>query len=102
MRVALETFIMENQKFDNVTLPPFIQQLIDRGFDAGLEKGMKIGLKVGMHQEKREMIFKLAVRAGITLAEEDRARIDECEHPAMLDRWLDNALTAKTAAELFA
>ena len=90
MRSALETLIMANQQFEDVTWPPFVQQIIDRSEAKG------------MHKAKREMIFKLALRAGIALAEEDRARIEKCEDLAMLDRWIDNALTTKTAAELFA
>ena len=102
VRIALETFIMANQQFEGVTWPPFAQQLIDRGEAAGLQKGMEKGMEKGMHQAKREVIVKLALRAGITLAEEDRVRIEECEDLAMLDRWIDSALTSKTAAELFA
>jgi hypothetical protein len=98
MRSALEALIMANQQFEDVTWPPFAQQLIDRGEAAGLQKGME----KGMHRAKREVVFKLALRAGIALAEEDRARIEKCEDLAMLDRWIDNALTSKTAAELFA
>ena len=102
MRSALETLIMANQQFEDVTWPPFVQQIIDRSEAKGMQKGMEKGVQKGIYQAKREMIFKLALRAGIALAEEDRARIEECEDLAMLDRWIDNALTSKTAAELFA
>jgi hypothetical protein len=37
----------------------------------------------------------------LALGEEERARIDACDNPATLDRWLDNAFGAKTAADLF-
>ena len=46
--------------------------------------------------------LQLLVRTGISLAEEDRTRIATCADVATLDRWFDNALAAKTAADVFA
>jgi hypothetical protein len=34
------------------------------------------------------------------LTEDDRARIQACEDPATLDRWIENVLGAKTAADV--
>lgn len=55
-----------------------------------------------MHKTKRELILKLALRSGITLTEEERARVKNCDDATSLDQWLINALTSKTTAELFA
>jgi hypothetical protein len=56
-------------------------------------KGRTEGLKAAL--------LKLVARVGLALSEDERARIDACDDPATLDRWLDNAFAAKTAADLF-
>jgi len=56
-------------------------------------KGRAEGLKAAL--------LKLVTRVGLALGDEERARIDACDDPAVLDRWLDNAFGAKTAADLF-
>ena len=56
-------------------------------------KGRAEGLKAAL--------LKLVARVGVALSEDERARIDACDDPALLDRWLDNAFGAKTAADLF-
>lgn len=69
--------------------PPFALKLKAIGRVEGRAEGLKTAL------------LKLVARAGLTLGEEERARIEECNDPAVLDRWVDNAIEAKTAAELF-
>jgi hypothetical protein len=41
------------------------------------------------------------VRARIELTEDDRTRIQACHDTVVLDRWVDNVLVAKTAADVF-
>jgi hypothetical protein len=84
MRQALEAMIMERQTQAKATFPPFAQQLIDRGKLEG----------------ERGALLRLVARAGITLSEEERARVDACTDLATLDRWVDNVLGAKTAADV--
>ena len=85
---ALEVLIMERQSEAKATFPPFAQQLIDRGMREGELKG------------KRGTLLRLVARAGIALTEDDRARIEACTDAAVLDRWVDNVLGAKTAADV--
>ena len=73
--------------------PPFVVKLKEIGRAEGLAKGEAKGL--------RTALLKLVARAGPTLTEDERARIDGCDDPAVLDRWLDNLHEAKTAADLF-
>jgi hypothetical protein len=87
-RRALEALIMERQTEGKATFPPFAQQLIERGKLEGKLEG------------KREALLRFLTRAGIALSDSDRVRIDACTDPATLDRWLDNMLGAKTAAEV--
>jgi hypothetical protein len=72
------------------TLPTFAQQLVDRGEIAGEIKAT------------RGTLLRLVARAGITLSEDERARVDACTDLATLERWVDNVLGAKTAADVLA
>jgi hypothetical protein len=92
MRRALEALIMERQTQAKATFPPFAQQLIDRGKLEGLREGKVEGT--------RGVLLRLVARAGIALSEDDRARVDACTDLATLDRWVDNVLGAKTAADV--
>ncbi len=58
------------------------------------EKGKRLGL--------RDALLRLTARAGIALTDEDRARVEACDVEATLERWVENVLGAKTAADVFA
>ncbi len=88
VRRALEALAMERQIEGKATLPPFAQKLIERGIREGELKGL------------RDALLRLVVRAGLTLSENDRARIQACEDTATLDRWIESVLGAKTAADV--
>ncbi|WP_437332600.1 hypothetical protein [Sorangium sp. So ce394] len=92
MRQALEALVMERQIEGEATFPPFVQKLIDRGKLEGMREGELKG--------KRDTLLRLLARAGIVLTENERARVQACTDMAILDRWLDNVLGAKTAAEV--
>jgi predicted transposase YdaD len=103
---------MERMTQAKATFPPFAQQLIDRGKLEGLREGelkgklegiregeLK-GIREGELKGKRGALLRLLARAGITLTEEERARIEACTDAPTLDRWIDNVLGAKTAADV--
>ncbi|WP_437995528.1 hypothetical protein WMF26_30120 [Sorangium sp. So ce185] len=104
MRQALEALIMERQIEGEATFPPFVQKLIDRGMREGKLEGMREGKLEGMREGelkgKRDTLLRLLARAGIVLSENESARIQACTDIAILDRWIDNVLGAKTAAEV--
>lgn len=87
---------MERQAHDKATFPAFAQQLIDRGKVEGLLEGKLEGKLEGT----RGVLLRLAARAGITLSDGDRARVEACTDLATLDRWVDNVIDAKTAANV--
>jgi hypothetical protein len=91
MRRALEALV-ERQTEGKATFPPFAQQLIERGKLEGLQQGKLEG--------RREALLRFIARAGITLTENDHARIHACDDVATLDRWSDNVLGAKTASDI--
>lgn len=82
MRAALEDLVMNQPHAEQINLPPFLEKIAQ--------------------QREVELILKLVARNGLVLTEDERARITACTELATLDRWFDNAVTAKTAAELFA
>jgi hypothetical protein len=90
MRRALETLVMERQTEGKATFPPFAQQIFERGIQEGELKGL------------RDALVRLLARAGIALTEDDRARVAACADTATLDRWIENVLGAKTAADVLA
>jgi hypothetical protein len=104
MKRALEKLVMERQTQGKPTFPPFAQELMERFFRHGELKGLHEGRLEGKLEGKleglREALLRLVARAGIALTEEDRARIQACDDAATLDRWIDNVLGAKTAADV--
>ncbi len=98
MRRALEALIMERQAEAKATFPVFAQQLIDRGKVEGLREGEIKGKLEGA----RGVLLRLVARAGIAFSDDDRARVHACTDLATLDRWVDNVLGAKTAADVLA
>ncbi|WP_437782049.1 hypothetical protein [Sorangium sp. So ce1097] len=92
MRQALEALVMERQTEGEATFPPFVQKLVDRGKLEGRREGRLEG--------KRDTLLRLLARAGIVLTEDESARIQACTDVATLDRWIENVLGAKTAAEV--
>jgi hypothetical protein len=112
LRRALEALIMERMTQAKATFPPFAQQLIDRGKVEGklegiregklegIREGKLEGIREGELKGKRDALLRLLTRAGIALSEDDRARIEACTDAATLDRWVDNVLGAKNAADV--
>ncbi len=94
MQRALQELVMERQTQGKVQFPPFMQQIVDRSKLEGFRDGKLDGL--------REALLRLIARAGLTLTESDRARIQACEDAGTLDRWVENVLGAKTAADVLA
>lgn len=92
MRRALEALVMERQSQGKATFPPFAQKIFERGISEGFHDGELKG--------KRELLLRLLERAGIALSTNERDRILACEDSATLDRWAENVLRAKTAADV--
>jgi hypothetical protein len=84
MQRALEALVMQRQTEGQTNFPPFAQQIFDRGAREG----------------KRDALLRLLARAGIALNETERARIDACTDPEILDHWIDNVIGAKTAGDV--
>jgi hypothetical protein len=68
---------------------PFVSQMRLQGREEGEAKGMA------------KAILKVLGRRGIEVDDDSRNRIEACGDAAVLDAWLDRAVTAATVSELF-
>lgn len=68
----------------------------------GKAEGKLEGKAEGKLEGKAEALRLLLAHRGIALMEEERERIVACTDGAQLDRWFERALTATSAAEIFA
>jgi hypothetical protein len=121
LRRALETLVMDRQTEGKTPDLPFVQEIFERGSRAGELKGLREGKLDGLREGKldglregelkglregkldglRDALLRLLGRAGIRLTEDDHTRIQACTDAATLDRWIENVLGAKTAADVF-
>jgi hypothetical protein len=95
--------------------PQTQQRLIDKGLERGLEKGLERGLEKGLERglekglergrlegqltEARKALRRVLAGRQLTPSQTDQARIDACPDLATLERWLDQAITARTGTE---
>jgi hypothetical protein len=73
----------------------------ERGKAEGKAEGTAEGKALGKAEGKAEALLKILMRRGFTLTAEQRRHIVECIDLAMLEHWLDRALTVGSAEELF-
>jgi hypothetical protein len=72
----------------------FIEKIHDDGIAEGEAKGKAEG--------KAEAVLRLLDIRGLAPSQEQRQRVTASTNPAQLDQWFDRAITARTAAEVFA
>jgi hypothetical protein len=101
MQRALEALVMERQAEGETKFPPFVQRIFEQGIHEGEMKGRLEGELEGELKGRRDTLLRLLARVGITLTEDEIARVRACDDPALLDRWVDNVLGAKTASDVF-
>jgi predicted transposase/invertase (TIGR01784 family) len=64
-------------------------------------EGLEEGHRSGLVEAKRDALLRVLTQREFTLTEDARARITACADVTMLDQWFDNALAAKTIADVF-
>lgn len=83
--------------------PEVQQQWLDQGVEKGLEQGVEQGIEKGMEMgrlaEARAVLRRLLVRRQLALGVDELARIEACDDLATLERWLEQSLSAETAAD---
>ncbi len=86
LKRAIEVMIMEQKAQDKIiVMPPFMQALIDDG----------------AIKNSRSTLLRQLKRAGIELTNAQRTRIETCSDLSLFERWTDNIIGAKTAADVF-
>jgi hypothetical protein len=81
------------------------QELSDfekRAEERGEVRGEVRGEARGEVRGRVESLLRVLTARGITVSKEARAAIVSCTDPAVLDRWLDRAVTAATLDDVFA
>jgi hypothetical protein len=68
----------------------FVERIHDQGEAKGEVKG------------KAEALLRLLDKRGLALSDEQRKKVGDCTDTAQLDVWFDRAVTASSAAEVFA
>lgn len=79
-----------------------LRNLLQRAGYEDLDAVLASGRGVGRVEEARRLLRRVLERRGLGLEAESSARIDACDDSAQLERWLDAALDATSAAEVFA
>lgn len=76
-----------------VEIPPFLQEYVEQGISQGISQGEL--------KHSRTMLERMVHRAGIVLTDELKMRIEACTDVVVLDKWIENAIDATTAADVF-
>ena len=76
--------------------------LVRDGYHKGIREGKREGIREGKSAGKAESVLMLLEARGVKLSPSLRDQILSCDDPATLDRWFRNAVSATTAAEVFA
>ncbi|GAB3992501.1 hypothetical protein GCM10029992_01640 [Glycomyces albus] len=73
----------------------------DEGRAEGRFEGRAEGRAEGATGEARRMFYLAVEGLGLTLSRADRERVEACQDPTQIERWLRKALKASNSAELF-
>ncbi|MEV6739384.1 hypothetical protein AB0N14_21615 [Streptomyces sp. NPDC051104] len=80
----------------------FTSPLSEEIRDEGRDEGRTEGRTEGHIQRQAEDILRILDRRTIPLTDADRERVTSCKDLGTLTRWFDRAITATSAAEIFA
>jgi len=80
------------------TMPEYQSDFARKYVAQGREEGREEGRREALCAAIRRVIG----RRGLVLGEEQSARLDACADLAQLDAWLDRAVVAHDASEVFA
>src|SRR5690349_6647061 len=77
------------------------EEIMTLSFDRGEKQGFDRGEKQGFDRGKREALLAILEARGISVDPETRGKIEACQDPAMLHRWVSRAVSITKATELF-
>ena len=73
----------------------------DQGIEIGRDQGIEIGRDQGRHQEARDNLLEILELRGLTVAAEERARIESEMSLEQLRLWLKRAVGAVSLQDVF-
>jgi hypothetical protein len=76
-----------------------MQHTWEHARELGLKEGLETGREEGQVLQARAALRHLLARRALATSAADEAKIDRCTDLRTLNHWLDQALTAETAAE---
>lgn len=76
-----------------------IQQVRDLA-DAKLAEGLARGEAIGVAKGRRAALLAVLSARGLSVSEQDRARIEGEDDATILDRWIGRATTASSVEEV--
>lgn len=79
----------------------FSRQLIAEGLAEGRVEGRAEGRAVGLAEGRGEAVLRVLDKRGVAISAEQRACVEACTDLDQLDLWLDRAVTAADASEVF-
>jgi len=80
----------------------FVESFVNVGIEKGLEQGQEQGMVEGTIRAKAEGMLTILDARQLRPTKDQRGQVNATTDLAQLDRWFDRALTADTAAEVFA
>jgi hypothetical protein len=83
-------------------MQPGLEKFFSEAQRQNFERGRAEGEAKGRAEGEAAALLKIVTRRGLTLTVEQRRRIMGCTDVAMLERWLDRALSVSSVAELLA
>jgi hypothetical protein len=94
--------LMATTEWKSDFVESFVNVGIEKGLEQGLEQGREQGIVEGAIRAKAEGALKVLDARDLKPTQDQRGQVDAATDLAQLDRWFDRALTAATAAEVFA
>jgi predicted transposase YdaD len=85
-----------------MTTSEYEKTFVERIHDQGIAEGEARGEAKGKAEGKAEAVLRLLDARGLAPSQEQRQRVGSSTDSAQLDLWFDRAITASTAAEVFA
>jgi hypothetical protein len=79
--------------------PELHEQVVGEGRKEGRDEGRKEGRDEGRVIEARSMLRRVLARRALSVGAKESARIDDCTDLATLERWVEQAVAATSAAD---
>jgi hypothetical protein len=98
LRQVLNSLAKEQPK--EALMTTMAEAYIEEGREWGLREGLGKGLAEGLARGRAEAVLRLLAVRGLSVDEQARTRILSCKDLDLLDRWLEQTVSATSLADL--